>query len=175
LYRAAALNPNDAWTLANRGLSHVWKEQFDDAAKDLDAAAAIQSAKPGSLSGSRAYAHDEGQYSEAVIAYSTALEIEPSLFALGRRAQVHWGAGNAAARSPTSAEAAEAVSGLGRPLRAPGQDISQAGQKQEALAEADALIAANPKESSAFFAAANIYGNLGATEREMQTYDRRSP
>ncbi len=172
LDRAAGLDPKDAWILANRGLSHVWKEQFDDAVRDLDAAAAIQPRNPVVYRARGLLAERKRQYSEAVAAYTTALEIEPSVFALGHRAQVHWGAGNGAAALADSAEALKQSPDWTDLYLLRARVLRRQGMKQEALGEADALIAANPKDTYAYLAAANIYDNLGATERAMQAYDR---
>ena len=114
----------------------------------------------------------KGQYSEAVAAYTTALEIEPSLFALGRRAQAHWGAGNGPAALADSAEALRQSPDWTDLYLLRARVLRREGKKAEALAEAEALVAANPNEDFAHVAAANIYVNLGADDRAMQAYDR---
>lgn len=172
LDRAAKLDPKDAWILANRGLSHVWKGNFTEAAKDLDSAAAIQPRNPVVFRARGLMAQMKGEDAEAVAAYTTALEIEPSLFALGRRAQAHWGAGNGPAALADSAEALKQSPDWADLYLLRARVFRREGKKAEALAEAEAVVAANPKEILAYLAAANIYENLGADERAMQIYDR---
>ncbi len=172
LDRAAALDPKSPWPLANRGLSRVWKEEYALAAKDLDAASAIDSRNAVVFRARGLMAEQKGEYAEAVAAYTKALEIEPSNFALGRRAEAHWGARNASAALDDSAAALKQ-----KPrwfdlyvLRA--NILRSQGKKDEVRAEAAAAAAAGPEESDAHLVAGTIYSALGDTAEAMRAYDR---
>lgn len=170
--RAAALDPKDAWTLANRGLTRVWKEDFDKAVADLDAAAAIDARNPVVFRARGLMAQMKGNHPDAVAAYTTALEIEPSIFALGHRAEAHWALRNGAAALADSAGALKQKPDWLELYLLRANIFRSQSKRDEALAEAAAVAAANPSENYAQVIAGNIYIALEETALAMRAYDR---
>jgi tetratricopeptide (TPR) repeat protein len=170
--RAAALDPKDAWTLANRGLAYVWQGKFDKGAPDLDAAAAIDSRNPVVFRARGLMAQMKGNPSEAVAAYTTALEIEPNGFALGRRAEAHWRLGNGPAALADSAAALKIKPDWTDLYLLRVNILRGQGKRQEALAEAEAAALAAPEDHDAHLIAANAYSAMGESARAMKAYER---
>jgi tetratricopeptide (TPR) repeat protein len=84
-----ALDPKDPWTLANRGLARVWKQEYATAVSDLDAAAAIDGRNPVVFRARGRMARQQDRLKDAVAAFNTALEIEPrNGWALANRGEV---------------------------------------------------------------------------------------
>ncbi len=172
LDRAAALDPKNPWALANRGLARVWKGEFDRAAADLDAAAALDARNAVVFRGRGLMAQLKGEYAKAVAAYTTSLEIHPGSFALGHRAEAHWGAGDGAAALADSAAALKQRPGWIDLYLLRANILRRDGRKEEALAEAVAAAAANPENNYAHLVAGNIYSAFGETARAMRAFDR---
>lgn len=171
--RANALDPKDAWALANRGLAHVWEDEDAAATKDLDAAFAIDARNAVVFRARGLMAQRKAQHRDAVAAYTTALEIEPgNAFALGHRAEANKAAG------ATEAALSDAAAALKKDpiwfdmylLRA--NILRNAGKMQAALAEATAMSAAGPTSSFAQVATANLFRALGREANAMRAYER---
>lgn len=171
--RADALKPGQLWTLANRGLTRVWTGDHAGAKKDLDAAAALDGRNAVVFRARGLLAQREDRPKDAIAAYTTALEIEPdSAFARGHRAEAHH-----ALRDDDRALADSAAALKDDPhwpdlylLRA--NIHRNRGEREMALAEAAAMTAANPTNSFAFVAAANLYHAFGQSAEMTLAYDR---
>jgi tetratricopeptide (TPR) repeat protein len=170
--RADALKPKDVWTLANRGITYVWKGDFDKATADIDAAAAINPRNVVVFHARGLMAQMKGDFAAAVAAYTTALEIEPSSFALGHRAEANWAARNASAALADSAEALKQKPSWTDLYLLRANILHSLGKNDEARAEAAAVAAANPTLNEAQLVAANIYSALGETAEAMKAYER---
>jgi tetratricopeptide (TPR) repeat protein len=169
--RALRLEPNNAWALANRGISHVWKEDTASAIRDLEAAAKIDPRNPVVFRARGLMAEQKGAAAEAIAAYTRSLDIDPSSgFALHHRALSYRAAGE---RDKALQDAAAAIKINPRNvdlylLRA----NLLAGQPEQALAEAAAVSEANEDSVFAQVAAARIYGHFGRQAEAMRALDR---
>ncbi len=169
---AVALAP-DSWALAHRGLAYVWKGRYEDGGRDLDAASKLDPKNAIVFRARGLMAERQGDYDKAVLAYTTALEIEPgNIFALQERAKVN----SAAGHNEAALKDAESVLAL-RPDRIDLRTF-RAGIFYEQHREADGLLEAARLESLvphigyAFVAAANIYATFHKDTEAMADYDQ---
>ncbi len=155
--KGLALEPKNAWLLADRGLSHAWKGEAEAAATDLDAAAAIDPANAVVFRARGLIAEHKGATADAVAAYTRSLQIEPdNIFALYHRALAYRSSGDYAhAADDVGAELKLSPKWVdGYLLRA--NLLRMSNRNDELLAEAAAAIAANPDDGYAHVVAARI-------------------
>lgn len=169
--QAVKLEPRNGRAQAMRGLILVWKQDFAAATKVLDAAEALapRDAVIHRARGFMAQAQDKP--AEAAAAYTTSLEIEPdSAFALLHRAQV---LGTLGERDRALADAAAAIKldptwTEAYLLRA---NLLRR-DKAKAVAEAEALLAANPDDPYAHVVAARIFQRFEMRDAAMKAVGR---
>jgi tetratricopeptide (TPR) repeat protein len=169
--RALKIEPANAWALANRGISHVWKEDFASANRDLDAAAKIDSRNPVVFRARALMALRKGSPRDAITAFTSSLEIEPnSGFSLGHRAFAYRALGEGE-KALADAAAALRINPGWISLYLLRADLL-ADQPEQALAEAAALAKANSGSVLAQVTAARIYSSHGRQEEAMRAFDR---
>jgi tetratricopeptide (TPR) repeat protein len=170
---ALKLEPHNKWALANRGLTHVWKLQFEEGEKDLDAAAALDPDNSVLTRARGLMAEFKGECSKAVAFYTKSLSQDPhDTFTIGHRATCEANLHNDDAALSDSAEALKTDS-TWMDLRVLRANIFMLEGKHDLVtAEADAMTRANPKSDYAWVAAAKTYAALGQRDRAMQAFDR---
>ncbi len=171
--RSAALDPRNAFPIANRGIARYWNRDLAGATKDFDAAAVIDPRNPVLLRGRAMAAGQKGDFRAAVAFFTESLAVDQSnSFAFGARAQANRQLGN------VDAALADAAAGLKLEptnvelylLRA---NLFRAQGKNDAVAiEADALVTANPGNSYAQVAAAKMLMRIARPTEAMRLYER---
>jgi tetratricopeptide (TPR) repeat protein len=155
------LDPDDANALAHRGLANHWLQKYRAAKVDLEAALVKEPGNAVALRGLGAVLRMSRQYPEAVRRLTESLKIEPKdTFALSNRAYAY-----AMMEDPDNAllDAAEVI--RLRPKAVDMYDLrawilTAQGKEAEALAELDAMFAANPEDTGAQWAASHNYSRL---------------
>jgi tetratricopeptide (TPR) repeat protein/transglutaminase-like putative cysteine protease len=171
--RAAAIEPKNAWPLANRGLAYAWNGNAAAAKADLDAAAAIEPKNIVMLHGRAILADNAKDRAGTMDALNQALAVDPKdLFALNARARTYWDTGDFERALPD----ADAIIAL-RPdkietylLRA--NLYRRLGKTEDALAQAALVTKAHPDQSYAHVVAARILETYGKQPEAMAELDR---
>jgi tetratricopeptide (TPR) repeat protein len=162
LNKAIALDPKNAMALADRGLARLALKDETGAKADLDAAAAIDPHNFVVFHGRGMIAEQAGRMQDAADQFSAALAAKPdSYFAMGHRARAYHALGQ------DDRALADAATFL---AHTPGDTdmhllraniLKARGDIAGAAHEADALVAANSKDSSALVVAGRIYAGTG--------------
>lgn len=158
LSAALALDSDNAWALAVRGLSHAWQGDSAGAESDFAAALAIDPRNSVALDGRGWLAIASGDNARAISAFSAAIGVNPKdAYALRNRALVYWRAG----------KSDEAIEDLDAAIRERPKEVrlywtralvlTQQGRKSEAVAQANLAIAANPQAPIPYFVAGAIF------------------
>lgn len=170
---ALKLDPKHEWALADRGIAHVWKRDFDDAEKDL-AAAAIQNASNSVMLRARGLmAEFKGDCAKAIDFYTQSLAAESgSGFTLIHRAQCE---ANLSKNDEALADSANALRSDPslldlRVLRA--NIFMRQGKRDLVAAEAAAMTHENPDSDYAWVAAGKTYAALGLRAKAMEALGR---
>ncbi len=170
---AIALNPKNDLALADRGLAYACTGRAAEAQKDLDAAFVINAKNAVLFRGKGVLAMKGGHYADAVAAFTVSLQLEPDNdFALGERAKAYRLAGDDddALADYTQYQA-----------RLPSQTISyitlaniyhHKNLPDQAIAQAQAMVAANPDNAEAFGLAGLIYASLNKDADAAKAFDR---
>lgn len=171
--QALAIDPKNAPALANRGIAHVWKRELKQAGSDLDAAATLDPRNAVMFRGRGLLEEFRHEPVAAVAAYTSALEVEPrNGFAVGHRAFAHRAAGNPERAFEDAGAAIKLSPGWAEMYLLRINILRDRKQKDQALAEAAALVSANPDQSYAYIAAAKAYAAFGQQDEAMGLYDR---
>lgn len=162
-----------AAALAARGMARVWKGDYEAAARDLDAASAIE---PRNLVVFRArglLAQNQGAFRKAIAAYTAALEILPNdEFAFGHRAEARAAIGDSEGALSDAAIALKLSPRWTSLYLLRANQFRNEGKRDEALAVMAAATAANPSDSYLHAAAAVVYGAYHREAEAAAEYDR---
>lgn len=169
---AVELDPKNASALADRGITHVWKSQFDAAAKDLDAASAIDPRNAVVFRARGLMAQKKGAYRDAITAYTTAQDIQPSAFSLLHRSEAEYAANDLDAALRDSASVLKDVPNATQLYLLRANILLRQGKPDAAAVEADSLAAAAPRDDYAQVAAGNIYSSVHKDAEAMKAYSR---
>jgi len=172
---ALKLDPKHQWALGARGLSYVWKREFELAEKDLSAATAENaSASNGIVFRARGLmAEFNGDCAKAIDFYTKSLTAEPTNgFSLFQRAQCE---ANLSKNDEALADSAQALKRNPasvdiRLFRA--NILALQGKRDLVAAEAEAMTHDNPNLDYAWVAAGNIYNVLGRRDRALEALGR---
>ncbi|HWJ70763.1 MAG TPA: tetratricopeptide repeat protein [Sphingobium sp.] len=171
--KAQALAPADVWPIANRAITRFWKGDIAAAARDLDAAAALDPKNAVLWRARGLMAEQAGQWAEAIIAYGKALESEPGDgFSIGHRAQAQRAAGNDDAALKDAAAALALVPDWIDLYLLRASIFRGRGDREAGLKEAATLERAGAATTYAQVAAANIYHGMGEWDAALLAYDR---
>lgn len=171
---ALALDAHNALALANRGITYFWREHEARARADFDAALAVDPHSWVALNGRGLIDLHSGDQAGAIAAFTDAMSSNPKDddLALPLRAQAYWQAGK---RDEALADYNEAI------RQEPDATVyylyrsvllRQAGNKAEALRQAQLVTAANPKLPLAYFTAGAIYSSLKESSEASAAFDR---
>jgi tetratricopeptide (TPR) repeat protein len=170
LSKAIALDPKNAIALADRALAYLDLKNQAAAKADLDAAAALDPRNFVVFHGRGLIAEQAGHYQEAADQFSAALGVKPdSYFAMWHRAQAYRVLGRTdEALADAAAYVAHDPTNVDMYLlRA--NILRERGDSAGTAREADALRAANPKNSYALVVAGRIYAASGRPDDGMHS------
>ena len=170
--QALKLDPDNVWALADRGVAHMWKRQFDAGESDLAAAEARDPNNPVIPRARGVHAELTGDCTKAVQLFTQSLARAPNdAFSLGHRAACEAATSHSDEALADSAQALKTSPGWPslRVLRA--NIFMRQGKRDLVAAEADAMIRENPGSDFAFVAAAKTYAALGQTDKAMDAID----
>lgn len=171
--QAIALEPANAMAYADRGMTYIWKHDDERARKDLDQAYALDANNVIVFHGRGMLAYRAGNTSEAITAFSVALQKNPKdQFALQWRGEAYTAAGDFQHASEDNAENVR--------LNPKRLDLyfKQAvllrvqHRTEEALQQVQALLAANPENPNAAMYAGLIYVASDKQDEAMHWFDR---
>ena len=170
---ALKLEPEHKWALANRGLTHVWKREFEAGEKDLAAAAALDPGNSVVFRARALMAETKGDCPKAVDLYTRSLAAEPDVaFSLGHRAQCEATLSRYDEALADSAQALK-INPSWMDLRVLRANIfMRRGKHDLVAAEAQLLTTTNPDSVFAWVAAGKTYAALGQHDKAMQALDR---
>jgi tetratricopeptide (TPR) repeat protein len=93
--RAHEADPQDPWSLANRGIARAWKKDSIGAQADFDAVRTLDSSNPVMLRGESILKRDAGDLKGAVESLSASMARDPNnAWAMRARAEVYWELGD---------------------------------------------------------------------------------
>ena len=170
--KAIALDPHNATAYADRGFVYIQKNDFAAAARAFDAGEKIDPRNAVIYRGQAMLAEQRGAIRDAVTAYSRSLDLDPgSIFALWHRAQNYW----------TLADYDHALSDANEiDQRQPSElnvymlraNVFRAqGHIDDALYQAVAVAAIDPKQAYGYVVAARIYAACGKQTEAMGAFD----
>jgi tetratricopeptide (TPR) repeat protein len=168
---ALAKEPDNALSLASRGIAYVWKKDYDKARRDLDAAEKRDPKQAVIFRAKGLMAQQTDSLPDAIAAYTTALQLEPkNSFSLGHRAEAFRASGDDV-RALADSEAALKLEPNWGGLHLLRANIFM-GQGKEDLAgqEADELRKSKSRSSFDLVAAANIYARVNRQKDSDDTY-----
>jgi tetratricopeptide (TPR) repeat protein len=166
--KALAIEPSNAYALADRGMAYLWKNDSDKALKDWNAADAIAPNNDVTPRGRGVLAFRAGNYTEAIADFTQSLLRTPdNVFTLKWRASAYESANRYA----------EAIVDANELVKLLPQDPDayirratvqvRAGQTDAAVADARALIASNATSQN-YTLAAVVYMTAGKNEEAVQ-------
>lgn len=169
---ALQLEPKDVWTLANRGMTYVWKRDFAAAEKDLSAAEAIDANNQVAIRARALLAEGNGDYKSAVAIYSRALVRDPGdNFARYHRAYAYRSMGENEKALADSEQSLKVFHDPDLRLLRANIFVLQ-GNNAAAANEAKLLESENPDSDFAWVAAGRIYGRIGPRSEATLAFDR---
>lgn len=170
---ALALDPKNAFALADRGIARVWKDDTAGGEKDLASAAEIDPRNAVVFRARGLVADRAGKPRDAIAAYTTALDIEPNNgFALVHRAAAYRAAGDNESALKDASAALKANPNLIDMYLLRANIYRTMGKKEEAIGEARAVASANPDNAYAQTMAAAIYSAFQMNAEALKAFDR---
>ncbi len=170
--KAVALDPKNEWALSGRGMTYAWTRDFEHSQADLDAAEKLDPRNATVYRGRGVIADGRNQPREAVVAYSRALDFDPtSSFALQRRAVDYRMLGD----EEHALADADALLKLQPDMLAAHllrvNALSALGRRDEAVRQAKLMTDTRPTDPYAYLAAARTYARFGNSSDAMKALD----
>lgn len=171
--KAAVLEPQSYWPLADRGLAYAKKGDMPAAERDFGAAEQIEPRNPFVANRRGWLAAEHNRPKEAVAAYSRAIALTPTETApLYARAAAYRKLGNYDAALADAATIKSIMPNDVNAYMLRANILREMGRQEAVLAEADAVIKAVPAEPYAYAAAAALKRSAGRSAEAVALYDR---
>lgn len=168
--QAIALEPGNAMAYADRGMTYIWKHDYARARKDIGQAYALDTHNAIVFHGRGMLALRAGNTSEAITAFTAALQNNPEdLFALQWRAEAYAAAGDFQHACADNAESMRLSPKRLNLYYRQAVLLRVQHRTAEALQQIQALLAANPQNPNAVLYAGLIYAASNKPDEAMRS------